>query len=382
MYLETEGSAFPNAFNQPITASRVSLSQSKSETLSVEKTCIHSGYWRCSSRHALIPRPAAGGRSVRWASAGQWNPDVLMEFASMRADVGSRCETNMHLSHQISGLAKYPVALGVRAATLGALLISTYLAQCHGVIGAEINASAASRPVGFAEIVARVKPAVIAVTVRLENDVAVEDKDEPGAPSQSQPFSQNSPLHRYFFGSPNQQPRSTPHTVRMALGSGFFISPDGFAVTNDHVVQHGVSFMIATEDGTTYKARVVGADLRTDLALLKVDGRNDFPYVKLADHEPRIGDWVIAVGNPYGLGGTVTAGIVSALGRRLDTDSYDDFIQLDAPINKGNSGGPSFDADGEVVGVNTAIFSPSGGSVGIGFAIPATAVKPVIQQLR
>jgi serine protease Do len=127
---------------------------------------------------------------------------------------------------------------------------------------------------------------------------------------------------------------------------------------------------------------VVGADLRTDLALLKVDGRNDFPYVKLADHEPRIGDWVIAVGNPYGLGGTVTAGIVSALGRRLDTDSYDDFIQLDAPINKGNSGGPSFDADGEVVGVNTAIFSPSGGSVGIGFAIPATAVKPVIQQLR
>lgn len=168
----------------------------------------------------------------------------------------------------------------------------------------------------------------------------------------------------------------------MALGSGFFISPDGYAVTNDHVVQHGVSFMIATEDGTTYKARVVGADLRTDLALLKVDGRKDFPYVKFADNEPRIGDWVIAVGNPYGLGGTVTAGIVSALGRRLDTDSYDDFIQLDAPINKGNSGGPSFDVNGDVVGVNTAIFSPSGGSVGIGFAIPATTVKPVIEQLQ
>jgi serine protease Do len=166
------------------------------------------------------------------------------------------------------------------------------------------------------------------------------------------------------------------------LGSGFFISSDGYAVTNDHVVQHGVSFMIATDDGTTYKAKVVGADLRTDLALLKVDGRNDFPYVKLADHEPRIGDWVIAVGNPYGLGGTVTAGIVSALGRRLDTDTYDDFIQIDAPINKGNSGGPSFDLDGEVVGVNTAIFSPSGGSVGIGFAIPSTTVKPVITQLK
>ena len=113
-----------------------------------------------------------------------------------------------------------------------------------------------------------------------------------------------------------------------------------------------------------------------------MDGRNDFPYVRLADHEPRIGDWVIAVGNPYGLGGTVTAGIVSALGRRLDTDTYDDFIQIDAPINKGNSGGPSFDIDGDVIGVNTAIFSPSGGSVGIGFAVPATTVGPVIQQLK
>jgi serine protease Do len=118
------------------------------------------------------------------------------------------------------------------------------------------------------------------------------------------------------------------------------------------------------------------------LALLKVDGRNDFPYVRFADHEPRIGDWVIAVGNPYGLGGTATVGIVSALGRRLDTDTYDDFIQIDAPINKGNSGGPSFDIDGDVIGVNTAIFSPSGGSVGIGFAIPATTVGPVIQQLK
>ena len=168
----------------------------------------------------------------------------------------------------------------------------------------------------------------------------------------------------------------------MALGSGFFVSSDGYAVTNDHVVQHGVSFVIATEDGTTYTAKVVGADLRTDLALLKVDGRNDFPYVRFANHEPRIGDWIIAVGNPYGLGGTVTAGIVSALGRRLDTDTYDDFIQIDAPINKGNSGGPSFDIDGNVIGVNTAIFSPSGGSVGIGFAIPATTVGPVIQQLK
>jgi serine protease Do len=230
---------------------------------------------------------------------------------------------------------------------------------CYGIRAAEIDAASASKPAGFADIVAKVKPAVIAVTVRLENDVEVEDHDKSEGPSQPRPFSEGSPLYRHFFASPKQQQHPAPaQEIKMALGSGFFISSDGYAVTNDHVVQHGMSFMIATEDGTTYKAKVVGADLRTDLALLKVDGRNDFPYVKLANHEPRIGDWVIAVGNPYGLGGTVTAGIVSALGRRLDTDTYDDFIQLDAPINKGNSGGPSFDLEGEVVGVNTAIFLP------------------------
>ena len=243
----------------------------------------------------------------------------------------------------------------------------------------EINATTTAKPVGFAEIVAKVKPAVIAVTVRLESGAQMES-EEPDTPSQSQPFSENSPLHRHFFGSPERQP-SPARQIKMALGSGFFVSSDGYAVTNDHVVQHGVSFAIATEDGTTYTAKVVGADLRTDLALLKVDGRNDFPC-SICQSRATDRRWIIAVGNPYGLGGTVTAGIVSALGRRLDTDTYDDFIQIDAPINKGNSGGPSFDIDGNVIGVNTAIFSPSGGSVGIGFAIPATTVGPVIQQLK
>jgi serine protease Do len=276
------------------------------------------------------------------------------------------------------------VARRARFATW-ALLVACVcsVAWPHGAGAAEISAESAAKQRGFADIVAKVKPAVIAVMVRLESDAQVSDTDETEAPSQSQPFAENSPLHRYFFGSPKQQPQPpSARQIKTALGSGFFLSSDGYAVTNDHVVEHGASFQIATEDGTTYTAKVVGADLRTDLALLKVDGRNDFPYVKLADHEPRIGDWVIAVGNPYGLGGTVTAGIVSALGRRLDTDSYDDFIQIDAPINKGNSGGPSFDVDGDVIGVNTAIFSQSGGSVGIGFAIPATTVRPVIQQLR
>ena len=282
----------------------------------------------------------------------------------------------------------------LQLATLAATWAATWalLVSCaslgpwtHRAGAAEITAGSAPKLQGFADIVAKVKPAVIAVTVRLENnaDAQVSDTDGPGAPSQSQPFSENSPLQRYFGDSDRQQqPQPAPaRQIEMALGSGFFISTDGYAVTNNHVVQHGVSFKITTDDGTIYTAKVVGADLRTDLALLKVDGGNDFPYVKLADHEPRIGDWVIAVGNPYGLGGTVTVGVVSARGRHLDTDWYDDFIQIDAPINKGNSGGPSFDLDGEVVGVNTAIFSPSGGSVGIGFAIPATTVSTVVRQL-
>jgi serine protease Do len=279
-------------------------------------------------------------------------------------------------------MSKRPIARHKRLATRALLVACACLSPWpHGASAAEINAATTAKPAGFADIVAKVKPAVIAVTVKLESDAQVSDTDE--APSQSRPYTENSPFYRYFYGDPERRPQPpAAGQIKTALGSGFFISSDGYAVTNDHVVEHGVSFMIATEDGTIYTAKVVGADLRTDLALLKVDGRNDFPYVKLADHEPRIGDWVIAVGNPYGLGGTVTAGIVSALGRRLDTNTYDDFIQIDAPINKGNSGGPSFDTDGDVVGVNTAIFSPSGGSVGIGFAIPATTVKPVIQQLR
>jgi len=165
-------------------------------------------------------------------------------------------------------------------------------------------------------------------------------------------------------------------------GSGFFISADGYAVTNNHVVDKAQTVEITTDDGKTYSAKVIGADPRTDLALIKVDGRNDFPFVKLADRTPRVGDWVVAVGNPFGLGGTVTAGIVSARGRDIGAGPYDDFVQIDAPVNKGNSGGPTFDMDGNVIGVNTAIFSPSGGSVGIAFDIPADTVRSVVAQLK
>jgi serine protease Do len=229
----------------------------------------------------------------------------------------------------------------------------------------------------FADLVGKVKPAVISVRVSLDNPAVSQSssQNEEGA----MPFGQG-PFQRFFrqFGAPN----STPQVQRnmMAEGSGFFISPDGYAVTNNHVVDHAKTVQVTTNDGRTLQAKVVGRDELTDLAVIKVEG-HDFPFVKFAEHPVRIGDWVVAVGNPYGLGGTVTAGIVSASGRDIGAGPYEDFIQIDAPINKGNSGGPTFDLNGNVIGVNTAIYSPSGGSVGIGFDIPANTVQMVVNQL-
>jgi len=230
------------------------------------------------------------------------------------------------------------------------------------------------RPVGFADIVEKVKPSVISVRVKLERAA------NSGLTDEDLPFPPGSPFERFFrkFGGPNGPGGKE---VVTGQGSGFFISADGFAVTNNHVVQNAETVTVTTDDGKTYTAKVIGTDSRSDLALIKVDGAN-FPFVKLADASPRIGDWVLAVGNPFGLGGTVTAGIVSARGRDIGAGPYDDFIQIDAPVNKGNSGGPTFDVDGNVIGVNTAIFSPSGGSVGIAFAIPSDTVKSVVAQLR
>src|SRR6185295_8979340 len=181
-------------------------------------------------------------------------------------------------------------------------------------------------------------------------------------------------------GMPQAKPRGRQNMT--GEGSGFFISADGYAVTNKHVVDGAKTGQVTTDEGTVYKAKVVGTDAKTDLALIKVESDKTFPFVKFADREPRIGDWVVAVGNPFGLGGTVTAGIVSARGRDIGAGPYNDYIQIDAPINKGNSGGPTFNTEGNVIGVNTAIFSPLGGSVGIGFDIPAEAAKMVVAQLK
>jgi len=235
---------------------------------------------------------------------------------------------------------------------------------------------------GFADLVAKVKPAVISVRVKIDGDgdnMPVSQRDEGAGSDQSEsPFDQFS--QQFGFRAPNGMQHH--HQMVTGEGSGFFISPDGYAVTNNHVVDHAKSVQVTTDDGTVYTAKVIGTDKKTDLALIKVEGKKDFTFVKFADQPPRVGDWVVAVGNPFGLGGTVTAGIVSARGRDIGAGPYDDYVQIDAPINKGNSGGPAFDMNGNVIGVNTAIFSPSGGSVGIGFDIPAGTAKLVVAQLK
>src|SRR5580698_8831251 len=244
-----------------------------------------------------------------------------------------------------------------------------------------------AQPVGFADIVERVKPSVISVKVNINEKVASKDDSNNNDDS---PFQPGSPMERFFrrFGGPPAMPpgmRGGPRGGRGMVtgqGSGFFISADGYAVTNNHVVDGADKVEVTTDDGKTYSAKVIGTDARTDVALIKVEGGSDFPFAKLSEGTPRIGDWVLAVGNPFGLGGTVTAGIVSASGRDIGNGPYDDFIQIDAPVNKGNSGGPAFNMQGEVMGVNTAIYSPSGGSVGIAFSIPAPTVKNVIAQLK
>jgi serine protease Do len=268
--------------------------------------------------------------------------------------------------------------LGVTA--IGSLTAGRALAADTPALNETAAVESTSKPVGdFTNLVKRVTPAVVSIDVHLKliqtaDKVDGDDSDNGGFPG----FPQIPGLPPGFpFGGAPAQPQAVE-----ALGSGFIINPNGTIVTNNHVVKDAQSVSVTLSDGESYPAKIIGTDPKTDLAVLKINVGHPLPYVEFAnskDVEP--GEWVVAMGNPFGLGGTVTAGIVSALGRNIGDGPYDRFIQVDAPINKGNSGGPLFDQQGQVIGINTAIISPTGGSVGIGFAIPSNTVEHVVTQL-
>ncbi len=236
-------------------------------------------------------------------------------------------------------------------------------------------ARARTAPESFADLADRLLPAVVNISTT---------QSVTGHPGIEVPgFPPGSPFEEFFkeFFERNQQLQK-PSRKATSLGSGFIVDPSGYVVTNNHVIQDADEITVILHDDTRLPAKLVGRDAKTDVAVLKVELASKLPAVTFGDSERlRVGDWVLAIGNPFGFGGTVTAGIISARGRDINSGPYDDFLQSDASINRGNSGGPMFDLDGKVIGVNTAIFSPSGGSIGIGFAIPSSIVEPVVKQL-
>ncbi|MEQ9328231.1 MAG: DegQ family serine endoprotease [Rhodospirillales bacterium] len=252
---------------------------------------------------------------------------------------------------------------------------SFVLALITSLLGANA-AHARSAPESFADLAEKLLPAVVNISTTQTLKRGDGGPDMPNLPPGA-PFED---FFKDFFerNRPDNRPRQA-----QSLGSGFIIDPDGYVVTNNHVIDGADEIFVLLQDDTRLPAKLLGTDPKTDIALLKVEPKSKLPYVSFGDSaKSRVGDWVIAIGNPFGLGGTVTAGIVSARGRDINSGPYDNYIQTDASINRGNSGGPMFNMDGEVIGINTAIFSPTGGSVGIGFAVPSSTAMPVVQQLR
>ncbi len=273
----------------------------------------------------------------------------------------------------VSTLNRDAARLGLRK--LGAGIVLGSLIAWSGVAGA------APAPESFSGLAKTVAPAVV-------NIAAAHKNGGPAADVPDMPFSfpPGSPFEKFFKefqdragrgGGQQHAPGAT------ALGSGFIVDPEGYVVTNNHVIDGASTITVRLDDDKQYPAKLIGTDPDTDLALLKIEAGHPLPSVRFGDSDKaEVGDWVLAVGNPFGLGGTVTAGIISARNRNIQAGPYDDFLQIDAPINRGNSGGPLFGMDGSVIGINAAIYSPNGGSVGIGFSIPSNLAKTVVAQLR
>jgi serine protease Do len=263
---------------------------------------------------------------------------------------------------------------GAAAVALFAGFAAAPALLAHGANAQEINPSGTvvappnGAPMSFADLIERVRPAVVSISVRQRPDAATGPQIEGLPPG----------FEEFFRGRPGR-----PGPAPTALGSGFFINESGVIVTNHHVIEGAEEITVRTSEGRELQADIVGSDEATDIAVLRIRGGGRFPYVTFDDaSHVRVGDWVVAVGNPFGLDGTATAGIVSAMGRRdAGSSAYVDYMQIDAPINRGNSGGPTFDLRGNVIGVNSAIFSPTGGNVGIGFAIPANTANGIVQQI-
>ena len=253
------------------------------------------------------------------------------------------------------------------------------IAPAHADTNLSNQASGAVQmvPASFADLAAKVTPAVVNIS---STHVETADAQQPNMPDlRGTPFEQ---FFKQFMENQGQGQKPMKRKAT-ALGSGFVIDPTGYIVTNNHVIESATDIQVTTTDGVDHPAKLIGADQKTDLALLKIETTKPLPYVQFGDSDKaRVGDWVLAIGNPFGLGGTVTTGIISARSRDIHEGPFDDFLQIDASINQGNSGGPTFDMNGNVVGINTAIFSPSGGSVGIGFAIPSNLAKPILAELK
>jgi serine protease Do len=325
-----------------------------------------------------------------------------------------------------SAVSRSPVARSHLLTSGRARLLASALVLAGGIVlpaAAPVPALARGAPDSFADLAARLLPSVVNISsTETVSDDSQEDDDEGGGDTPGTPalpndknggdkngnknggkgdsdkggppvpaFPPGSPFEKFFHDFMNRHGGggsgpggpAVPGRKMQSLGSGFIIDPSGLIVTNNHVIKGADTITVTLQDNTVLKAKLVGHDDKTDLALLKVDAAKPLPAVVFGDSDKaRVGDWVVAIGNPFGLSGTVTAGIVSSRGRSLDSGPYDDFIQTDAPINRGNSGGPLFDMDGAVIGINTAIYSPSGGSIGIGFAIPSNEARLVVDQLR